>query len=70
MPRRDPDKGRHVVVAANCGRFPRCVIPIWEDQDYIKGVSGDFEEARVWRTALSISPGSYYGLAMHALVHR
>jgi hypothetical protein len=25
--RRDPDEGRHVVVAANCGRVPRCVLP-------------------------------------------
>jgi hypothetical protein len=25
--RRDPDDDRHVVVAANCGRVPRCVLP-------------------------------------------
>ena len=33
VPRWDPDEGRHVVVAANCGRVPRCVLPDWEDQD-------------------------------------
>jgi len=27
VPRRDPDEGRHVVVAANCGRVPRRVLP-------------------------------------------
>ena len=27
VPRRDPDKVRHVVVAANCCRVPRCVLP-------------------------------------------
>ena len=30
-----------------------------------KGVSSDYEEVRVWRTALSISSGSYSGLAIH-----
>ena len=29
--RRDPDEGRHVLVAANCGRVPRCVLPDRED---------------------------------------
>ena len=31
---RDPDEGRHVVMAANCGGVPRCVVPDWEDQDH------------------------------------
>ena len=35
-----------------------------------KGVSSDSEEARAWRIALSISSGSYSGLAMHEPVHR
>jgi len=35
--RRDPDKGRHVVVVANCNTVSRCVIPSWEDQDSQKG---------------------------------
>ena len=35
-----------------------------------KGVSCDSEEERAWRTALSISSGSYYGLAIHEPVHR
>ena len=30
-----------------------------------KRVSGDYEEARAWRTALSISSGTYSGLAIH-----
>jgi hypothetical protein len=34
VPRRDPDEGRHVVVAANCGGVPRWVFPNWEDQDH------------------------------------
>ena len=36
VPRRDPDEGRHAVVAANCGGVPRCVLPDREDQDYQK----------------------------------
>ena len=35
--RRYPDKGRHVVVVANCGRIPRCVLPDWEDQNHQEG---------------------------------
>ena len=35
-----------------------------------KGVSGDFEEARVWRIALRISYGSYSRLAIQEPVHR
>ncbi len=31
---RDPDEGRHVVVAANCGRVPRGVIPDGKYQDH------------------------------------
>jgi hypothetical protein len=27
VPRRDPDEGRHVAVAANCGKVLRCVLP-------------------------------------------
>ncbi len=34
VPLRDPDEGRHVVVAANCGGAPRCVFPEWEDRDH------------------------------------
>jgi len=34
VPRRDPDKGRDVVVAANCGRVLRCVLSDMEDQDH------------------------------------
>ena len=34
--RRDSVEGRHVVVAANCGRVPRCVLLDWEDQDHQK----------------------------------
>ena len=63
--RRDPDEGRHVVVAANCGRIPRCVLPYWEDQTTPKMVSRDYEEASAWGTALSISAGSYSGLIIH-----
>ncbi len=36
VPRRDPDECGHVVVAANCGRVPRCVLLDWEDQDHQK----------------------------------
>ena len=39
-PNRDPDEGRHVVVAANSGIVPRCVLPEWEDQDH--------QKRRVW----------------------
>ena len=35
-----------------------------------KGVSCDSEEERAWRTALSISSGSYSGLAIHEQVQR
>ena len=35
-----------------------------------RGVFADFEEAIAWRTALSISSGSYSGLAIHEPVHR
>ncbi len=35
-----------------------------------KGVSFASEEERAWRTALSISSGSYSGLAMHEPVQR
>ncbi len=31
---RDPDEGRHVVVAADCGGVPWCVIPDMENQDH------------------------------------
>jgi len=31
---------------------------------------GESEEARAWRTALSMSSGSYFGLAMHESVQR
>ena len=31
--RRDPDEGRHVMMFANCGGVPHCIIPDWEDQD-------------------------------------
>ncbi len=34
VPRRDPDEGRHIVVAANCGRVPRGVLPYGEYQDH------------------------------------
>jgi hypothetical protein len=34
--RRDPDEGGHVVVAVNCGRVPRYVLPNREDQDHQK----------------------------------
>ena len=34
VPHRDPDEGRHVVVAANRGRVPRCVLPDREDQEH------------------------------------
>ena len=34
VPRRDPDEGRHVVVAAKSGIVPRCVLPDREDQDH------------------------------------
>ena len=34
------------------------------------GVSVCSDEARAWRTAFSMSSGSYSGLAMHELVHR
>ncbi len=35
-----------------------------------KGLFCDFEEERAWRTALSISSGSYFGLAMHEPAQR
>ena len=35
-----------------------------------KGVSCISEEERAWRAALSISSGSYSGLAIHELVQR
>ncbi len=35
-----------------------------------KGVNGDSEEASAWRITLSISSGSYSGLAIHEPVHR
>jgi hypothetical protein len=62
---RDPDEGRHVVVAENCGRVPRCVIQDRESQDPKKGESHVSDEASAWRTALSISSGLYSGLAIH-----
>ena len=34
VPRRDPDEGRHIVVAANCDRVSRCVLPYREDQEH------------------------------------
>ncbi len=34
VPRQDPDEGRHVVVAADCGGVPWCVIPNKEYQDH------------------------------------
>ena len=34
VPRRDPDEGWHVVVAANCGQVPRYVLPYRDDQDH------------------------------------
>ena len=37
VPRRDPDEGRHVVVAANCGRAPRGVFLDRENQDHWEG---------------------------------
>ncbi len=70
MPRGDPDEGRHVVVATNCGRVPRCILPDWEDQDHKNGVSCDSEEERAQRTALSIFSSSYSGLAIHEPVQR
>ena len=36
VPRRDQDEGRHVVVAANCGRVPRCVLQDLEEQGHQK----------------------------------
>ena len=33
VPRRDPDEGQHVVVAAICGRVPRGVLPYREYKD-------------------------------------
>jgi hypothetical protein len=36
VPCRDPDEGRHVGVAANCGRVSRCILLDWEDQDHQK----------------------------------
>ena len=36
VPRKDPDEGRHVVVAANFGRVSLCVLPYREDQDHQK----------------------------------
>ena len=35
-----------------------------------KGLSCDYEEERAWRTGLSISSGSYSGLAIHEPVQR
>jgi hypothetical protein len=35
-----------------------------------KGASGDSDEARACRTPLSISSGSYFGLAIHEPVQR
>jgi hypothetical protein len=35
-----------------------------------KGVFVDYEEASAWRFALSMSSGSYSGLAIQELVHR
>ncbi len=35
-----------------------------------KGVSGDSKDARAWRTALSISSGSYFGLDIHEPAQR
>ena len=37
VPRRDPDEGRHVVVAADCGGVPRGVLPNGEYQDHEEG---------------------------------
>ena len=37
VPRRNPDEGRHVVVAADCGRVPRDVLPDREYQDQKEG---------------------------------
>ncbi len=34
VPRWDPDEGRHIVMAANCGRVPRCVLPAREEKDH------------------------------------
>jgi hypothetical protein len=34
VPRRDPDEGRHDVVAADCDRVPRGVLPDREYQDH------------------------------------
>jgi hypothetical protein len=34
-----------------------------------QGISLDFKEASAWRTALSMSAGSYSGLAIQGLVH-
>ena len=36
VPRRNPDESRYVVVAANRGRVPRCVLLDREDQDLQK----------------------------------
>ena len=71
VPRRDPDGGQHVVVDANCGRVPRCVLPeLGRIKTTRKGVSCVSEEEREWRTAWSISSGSYLGLAIHEPVQR
>jgi hypothetical protein len=70
VPRRDPDEGRHVVVAADRGRIPRVSSKIGSIKTIRRGVSCVSEEERAWRTALSISSGSYSGLAIHEPVQR
>ncbi len=34
VPRRDSDEGRYIVVAADCRRVPRCVVPYKKYQDH------------------------------------
>ena len=66
VPRRDPNEGRHVVVAASCGaEFHGVSSQTRRIKTTRKGVFGDSEEASAWRAALNISSGSYSGLAIH-----
>ena len=70
MTGRDPDEGRHNLVAVDCGGVPRCVLLDREDPDHPKVIYVASEEASAYRTALSMFSGSYSGMAIQKRVHR
>ena len=66
----DTDEFRYVSIASNGCRVPWGVVPDRRILTTKNGVSLLSYDASAWRTAFSISSGSYSGMAMEELVHR